>query len=126
MRRFATAPSIRRLTRANSKPAKKNKRGPRAIAVVEFLPGGGTRLVPIALWIDGHFYDASLYGANPEPMALEPETLYQALNVRRARGLVYGDNTSRRERKLGCRRAMETRDAGRSQNGPAGREAAQT
>ena len=58
---------------------KKNKRGPRAIAVVEFLPGGGTRLVPIALWIDGHFYDASLYGANPEPMALVPETLYQAL-----------------------------------------------
>ena len=58
---------------------KKKKRGPRAIAVVEFLPGGGTRLVPIALWIDGHFYDASLYGANPEPMALQPETVYQAL-----------------------------------------------
>ncbi len=63
-----------------SKQDKKNKRGPRAIAVVEFLPGGGTRLVPIALWINDRFYDASLYGANPEPMALEPETLYQALN----------------------------------------------
>ncbi len=61
------------------KSDKKTKRGPRAIAVVEFLPGGGTRLVPIALWMDGHFYDASLYGAHPEPMALEPETLYQAL-----------------------------------------------
>ena len=58
--------------------AKKNKRGPRAIAVVEFLPGGGTRLVPIALWIDDRFYDASLYGSNPEPMALQPETLYEA------------------------------------------------
>lgn len=63
----------------SQKRDKKSKRGPRAIAVVEFLPGGGTRLVPIALWIDGHFYDASLYGANPEPMALEPETVYQAL-----------------------------------------------
>jgi hypothetical protein len=62
-----------------SKQEKKNKRGPRAIAVVEFLPGGGTRLVPIAIWINDRFYDASLYGANPEPMALEPETLYQAL-----------------------------------------------
>jgi hypothetical protein len=62
-----------------SKQDKKNKAGPRAIAVVEFLPGGGTRLVPIALWINDRFYDASLYGANPEPMALEPETLYQAL-----------------------------------------------
>jgi hypothetical protein len=64
---------------AAQKRDKKTKRGPRAIAVVEFLPGGGTRLVPIALWMDGHFYDASLYGANPEPMALVPETLYQAL-----------------------------------------------
>jgi hypothetical protein len=63
----------------DKKQDKKSKRGPRAIAVVEFLPGGGTRLVPIALWLDGHFYDASLYGANPEPMALQPETLYQAL-----------------------------------------------
>jgi hypothetical protein len=62
------------------KQDKKTKRGPRAIAVVEFLPGGGTRLVPIALWMDGHFYDASLYGANPAPMALAPETVYQALN----------------------------------------------
>ena len=62
------------------KQEKKNQRGPRAIGVVEFLPGGGTRLVPIALWINDRFYDASLYGAHPEPMALEPETMYQALS----------------------------------------------
>ncbi len=62
-----------------TKKQKKNVRGPRAIAVVEFLPGGATRLVPVALWINDHFYDASLYGAHPEPMALEPETMYQAL-----------------------------------------------
>ena len=47
-------------------------------AVVEFLPGGKARLVPVALWIDDRYYDASLYGANPEPMALEPETVYEA------------------------------------------------
>jgi len=64
-------------TDSKKKPA---KRGPRAIAVVEFLPGGGARLIPIALWINDRFYDASLYGANPEPMALQPETLYQATN----------------------------------------------
>jgi len=64
-------------TDSKKKPA---KRGPRAIAVVEFLPGGSARLVPIALWINDRFYDASLYGANPEPMALQPETLYQATN----------------------------------------------
>ena len=57
---------------------KKAKRGPRAIAVVEFLPDGGMRLVPIALWMDGRYYDASLYGANPVPMAVQPETVYEA------------------------------------------------
>jgi hypothetical protein len=61
-----------------STPAKKAKRGPRAIAVVEFLPNGAMRLVPVALWIEGKYYDASLYGANPAPMALEPETVYEA------------------------------------------------
>ena len=62
---------------SSKKPA---KRGPRAIAVIEFLPKGGARLVPIALWMDGRYYDASFYGANPAPMALQPETLYQGLN----------------------------------------------
>jgi len=61
----------------NKKPS---KRGPRAIAVIEFLPQGGARLVPIALWMDGKYYDASFYGANPEPMALQPETLYEAMH----------------------------------------------
>jgi uncharacterized membrane protein YgcG len=61
-----------------SATAKKTKRGPRAIAVVEFLPNGTMRLVPVALWIEGKYYDASLYGANPEPMAIEPQTVYEA------------------------------------------------
>ena len=67
--------------------AKKTKRGPRALAVLEFLPGGGARLVPVALWIDDRFYDASLYGANPEPMALQPETVYEATNYGESTGL---------------------------------------
>ncbi len=60
---------------------KKAKRGPRAIAVVEFMPNGSMRLVPVALWIEGRYYDASLYGANPEPLAIEPETVYEALSL---------------------------------------------
>jgi len=60
----------------SKKPA---KRGPRAIGVIEFSPKGA-RLVPIALWMDGRYYDASFYGANPAPMVLQPETLYQALS----------------------------------------------
>ena len=67
--------------------AKKPKHYPRAIAVIEFLPGGSARLVPVALWIDDRFYDASLYGANPEPMAVEPETVYEATNYGEPLGL---------------------------------------
>ena len=59
-----------------AKPAKRV----RAVAVVEFLPGGGVRLVPVALWIDGKYQDASLYMANPEPFALEPGTVYEGQN----------------------------------------------
>jgi hypothetical protein len=55
--------------------------------VLEFLPGGGARLVPVALWIDDRFYDASLYGANPEPMALQPETVYEATDYGEPTGL---------------------------------------
>jgi hypothetical protein len=72
---------------ATQTPSKPKQRGPRAIAVVEFLPGGGTRLVPVALWIDDRFYDASLYGANPEPMALQPQTVYEATDYGEPTGL---------------------------------------
>jgi hypothetical protein len=65
----------------------KTQRGPRAIAVLEFLPNGNARLVPVALLIDGHFYDASLYAANPEPMAVEPGTVYEATDYGESTGL---------------------------------------
>jgi hypothetical protein len=71
----------------NHGPAKDAKRGARAIGVVEFLPGGGTRLVPIAIWIDDRYYDASLYAANPEPLAVEPQTVYQATDYGEPTGL---------------------------------------
>ncbi len=63
---------------SQSRSTAKKKRGPRAIAVIEFLPGGEMRLVPVALLLDGKYYDASLYAANPVPMAVEPETVYEA------------------------------------------------
>ena len=68
------------MLRRQTAPSKKSKRMPRAIAVLEMLPGGGTRLVPVALWMDGKYYDASLYGANPEPFVLQPGTVYEAQN----------------------------------------------
>jgi hypothetical protein len=73
---------------ASAKPApvKGAKRGARAIGVVEMLPIGAARLVPIALWMDGKYYDASLYGANPAPLAVQPGTVYEAQNYGQAAG----------------------------------------
>ena len=81
----AQRPELRRPQEQQSTPpdttsTKKSKRGARAIGVVEFLAGGGIRLVPVALWYEGKYYDASLYEANPEPLAVQPGTVYQALN----------------------------------------------
>ena len=55
---------------------KKTGRGPRAVAVVEWFPSG-PRLTPISILIDGKFYDATLYLADPVPMALDPGNVYE-------------------------------------------------
>jgi hypothetical protein len=60
----------------NKKP-KKGKE-PRALAVLEFNNAGKETLIPVAILIDGKFYDASAYKADPVPMALERGTVYEA------------------------------------------------
>jgi hypothetical protein len=67
---------------------KKKPAGPRAIGVLEWT-GKGLRLVPISLMIDGRYYDANLYRANPIPMALDEGNVYE---VQRA-GEAVGDFT---------------------------------
>jgi len=45
--------------------------GPRALGLVQVSPKGKkARFVPIAIMMDGKFYDASAYKADPVPMAL--------------------------------------------------------
>ncbi|MGH9523487.1 MAG: hypothetical protein ACRD3E_13250, partial [Terriglobales bacterium] len=56
---------------------RRKQKTPRALALVEWPPKGQPRLVPIALLIDGRFYDASIYMADPVPMALEYGTVYE-------------------------------------------------
>jgi len=69
-------------------PEKKKKKGkdPRAVGVLQFNGGKGT-LVPIAILIDGRFYDASAYKADPVPMALESGTVYEAEQGGESQGL---------------------------------------
>jgi hypothetical protein len=65
---------------------KKNK-GPRALGLVELASSGKAHLVPIAILIDGEFYDAGAYKAAPVPMALESGTVYEAVRTGISQGL---------------------------------------
>ena len=59
--------------------AKKNKeaKGPRALGLLELSSDGKAHLIPIAIMVDGKFYDASAYKASPVPLALWSETVYE-------------------------------------------------
>ncbi len=73
------------------KPAdtKKQKkvRGPRAVGILQLSNSGKATLVPVAILIDGKFYDASAYKADPVPMALEVGTVYEAEQAGESQGL---------------------------------------
>jgi hypothetical protein len=60
-----------------TKPKKKVK-GPRAVGVLQLTKSGKATLIPVAILVDGKFYDASVYKADPVPMALEGGTVYEA------------------------------------------------
>jgi hypothetical protein len=56
---------------------KKKDLGPRAVGLLKMTSSGKATLVPIMIEIDGKFYDASSYKADPIPMALESGTVYE-------------------------------------------------
>ncbi len=69
-------------------PKKANKvKGPRALAVVQFNSGGKGTLIPVAILVEGKFYDASVYKADPVPMALESGTVYEVEQAGDPQGL---------------------------------------
>jgi hypothetical protein len=74
---------------ASAQVAKRRKvsKGPRALGLVEIDPQGRGHLVPVAIMIDGQFYDASVYKADPVPMALQPGTIYEGLKAGVSQGL---------------------------------------
>jgi hypothetical protein len=78
---FAVSALAQVNTLPSSRP-KKKERGPRAIAVVRWQAdekgNGHPVLLPVAIIDEGKVYDASIYRTSPEPMALEPGTVYEA------------------------------------------------
>jgi len=64
---------------------RKKESGPRAVAVVSWngddpTPTPGTSvLTPVAIRVEGRYYDAELYQAQPEPLAVDPGVVYDVL-----------------------------------------------
>jgi hypothetical protein len=66
---------------------KKKDQGPRAVALMQLASNGKATLVPIAIRVEGKFYDAAAYKANPIPMALDSGTVYEAERSGKSLGL---------------------------------------
>jgi hypothetical protein len=62
-------------------------KGPRAVGLLELATNGKAHLVPISIMIDGKFYDAAAYKADPVPMALQYGTVYEATQSGSSQGL---------------------------------------
>jgi|tagenome__1003787_1003787.scaffolds.fasta_scaffold20989989_13 hypothetical protein len=73
-------PGERRSTR-------KKDAGPRALGVVQLSPNGKASLIPIAILIDGKFWDATAYKADPVPMSLDSGVVYEGERAGSSLGL---------------------------------------
>src|ERR1035438_9406623 len=63
-------------------------KGPRATGLVQLSPTGKKgRIIPIAIMIDGKFYDAGSYKASPVPMALDFGIVYEAFRAGVSQGV---------------------------------------
>jgi hypothetical protein len=64
----------------------KKQKGPRALGVVAWSGNSDTPdpatsvLDPVAIYVEGRFYDAALYQAQPEPLAVDAGVVYDVLN----------------------------------------------
>jgi len=84
-------PQLKRPNQDNSEqrpaePKKKKVKGPRAVGLL-LLSDGKATLIPVAILVEGKFYDASIYKAEPVPMALEGGTVYEAEQAGESQGL---------------------------------------
>jgi hypothetical protein len=62
-------------------------KGPRAIGLIQLSPKGKGRLTPIAIMMDGKFFDAGSYKAAPVPMALDFGVVYEGFRAGVSQGV---------------------------------------
>src|SRR5579872_5114765 len=67
---------------------KKHVKGPRAVGLIELQAKGKARLIPITILVDGEYYDAGAYKADPVPMALDSGTVYEGYKDGVSQGLL--------------------------------------
>lgn len=63
-------------------------KGPRALGLVQLTANGKARLTPVAVMVDGKFYDAGSYKADPVPMALDFGVVYEGFRTGVSQGLL--------------------------------------
>jgi hypothetical protein len=62
-------------------------KGPRALGLIYLTPKGKARIVPVAIMVDGQFFDAGVYKGRPVPMALDFGVVYEGFRAGVSQGL---------------------------------------
>jgi hypothetical protein len=65
----------------------KASKGPRALGLVQLFPNGKAHLIPVAITVDGKFFDAGSYKGSPVPMALDFGVVYEGFRSGVAQGI---------------------------------------
>src|SRR5215467_1867896 len=75
------------ITPGERKGQKKKDPGPRALGILQMTAAGKASLVPIAILVNGKFFDATAYKADPVPMALDSGNVYEGERTGNSLGL---------------------------------------
>src|SRR5207253_4074537 len=62
-------------------------KGPRALGLVQLFPNGKAHLIPVAITVDGKFFDAGSYKGSPVPMALDFGVVYEGFRAGVSQGI---------------------------------------
>ena len=62
-------------------------KGPRALGLITLTPNGKARITPVAIVVDGKFFDAASYKGTPVPMALDFGVVYEGFLSGASQGL---------------------------------------
>jgi hypothetical protein len=62
-------------------------KGPRALGLIQLFPNGKAHLIPVAITVDGKFFDAGSYKGTPVPMALDFGVVYEGFRAGVSQGI---------------------------------------